>query len=404
MSLEKTVTPLKKDEELKFDGERFVPGSGVEITYHHWLRYFFAQQLAADKRVLDVASGEGYGAQFLAGVAKKVDAFDISAEAVAHARATYGDNPRLSFTRSDIERFFNDAKPESYDLVTAFEVIEHVDERLQLVLLEGIHRVLAPGGVALISTPDKRLYSDAKLMKNPFHVREMYRDEFSELVGKIFAQVRIYDQLSYTGSAITEAGATHAGLCELGWTDQLLLKGKLHSGIRAGGEYLIALVSKQPIAATAESSVMLDRSRKLVGEELYTRQVELDERKRTESEARVEISHLRDLVADLEKQIAELKRVWVPPEEANRREAMLGATVDHLLAVIQRNAAEGAQVQVPLLRSEVSHWRAMYEREHEQFEALRSLVSVQLVQRAKRVWDRVPLLKNAFKAVVKKVI
>src|SRR5712664_1891512 len=176
----------------------------LEISDHHWLRYFFALQFAQDKRVLDVASGEGYGSAYLASVAKKVDGFDADAEAVAHARSVYGDNPHVSFTRADIDGFFRDANPESYDLVTAFEIIEHVDERAQLALLEGIHRVLAPGGVAIISSPDKQLYSDVKLSKNPFHVREMYRDEFATLLGRVFPAVRMFEQLTYTGSALFE--------------------------------------------------------------------------------------------------------------------------------------------------------------------------------------------------------
>src|SRR6267143_3291842 len=167
---QETVTSLKRaGEELQFDGERFVPGAAVEISYHHWLRYFFALQFAQDKRVLDVASGEGYGSAYLASRAARVDGFDVNADAVNHATKVYGDNPRLLFTHSDIDGFFRDAAPASYDLVTAFEVIEHVDERSQLELLDGIHRVLAPGGVALISSPDKQLYSDVRLQKNPFH-------------------------------------------------------------------------------------------------------------------------------------------------------------------------------------------------------------------------------------------
>jgi SAM-dependent methyltransferase len=416
MPQDQNVTPLKKDEELRFDGERFVPGAGVEITYHHWLRYFFARQLAQEKRVLDVASGEGYGAGYLAGFAKKVDAFDISAEAVAHARAVYGDNPRISFTRADIEGFFKDASPESYDLVTAFEVIEHVDERLQLALLGGIHRVLAPGGAAVISTPDKQLYSDAKLMKNPFHVREMYREEFSQLLSRVFPHVRIYEQLSYTGSAVTEAGATHGDLCEIGWTDQLRLKGRIQPGVRGGGEYLIALVSKQPLAEGVESAVMLDRSRKLIGEEVYTRQVELDVRKRTESEARAEASHLRDVVADMEKQIAEIRKVWLDPDEAIRRDAearhreeMLKETIDRLLGVVARNAVEVAEAprnraELDRVRGELDHLRGLLEAERQGLDNLRSMISMRLIGKAKRVWDRVPFLKNAVKAVVKKLV
>src|SRR5712691_8135384 len=124
--------------ELEFDGERFVPGAGVEITYHHWLRYLFAAQFAAGKRVLDVASGEGYGAAALAETAAQVNGFDADEAAVAHARAAYRDHPRLSFRCAKIDEYFASAPPESYDLVTAFEIIEHVDERTQLRLLEGI--------------------------------------------------------------------------------------------------------------------------------------------------------------------------------------------------------------------------------------------------------------------------
>lgn len=415
MSQDKSVTQLKLEEELPFDGERFIPGAGVEITYHHWLRYFFARQLAREKRVLDVASGEGYGASYLSGFAKSVDAFDLSADAVAHARVVYADNPRLSFTQADLEGFFKEATPESYDLVTAFEVIEHVEEPLQLALLEGIRRVLAPGGVALISTPDKQLYSDVKLMKNPFHVREMYREEFSQLLTRVFPQVRIYEQLSYTGSAITEAGATHGELCEMGWTDLLRLKGRVEPGVRGGGEYLIALVSNQPIAAGTENAVMLDRSRKLVSEEVYTRQAELDERKRTESEARAEVSHLRGVVAKMEKenaeikQEAEIKKMWQDPDEAARRDAMLNGTIDRLIGVIARDAVERAEMQRKAaerdqLRGELNRLRLLLEREEQQLAALRSLVSVQLIGKAKRVWDRVPFVKNAVKAVVKKLV
>lgn len=386
MAQEQNVTPLN---ELAFDGERFVPGAGVEITYHHWLRYHFAAQFAPDKRVLDVASGEGYGAAYLAGVAKSVQGFDLSAEAMAHARATYGDNPRVTFVRADIETFFREAQLASFDVVTAYEVIEHVDEQLQMALLEGIAKVLAPGGIALISTPDRQLYSDAKLMKNPFHVREMYRDEFAELVGKVFPHVRVFDQLTYTGSAVVEGGATSARLCEMGWTDLLRLKGKLHGQVRGGGEYVIAVVSKDPLPAEIDNSMLLDRSRRLIGEEL-------DEVKRSER-------HARDMIEDLHKQIAAIKEVWIPPEEGMRlarREAMLSATIDHLLQVIERNAVERAQGNA----DDVEHWRAAYAREKQQLDELKGMVSMRLVGKAKQVWDRFPMVKRVVKAVVKKIV
>ena len=51
---------------LEFTGERFTPECVREIWYEHWHRYAFALPLAAGKRVLDAACGEGYGSALLA--------------------------------------------------------------------------------------------------------------------------------------------------------------------------------------------------------------------------------------------------------------------------------------------------------------------------------------------------
>jgi len=405
-----TIMSLKPaTEELEFNGERFIPGAAVEISYHHWLRYFFALQFAQDKRVLDVASGEGYGSAYLASVAKKVDGFDASAEAVAHARSVYGDNPRVSFTRADIDGFFRDTNPESYDLVTAFEIIEHVDERAQLALLEGIHHVLAPGGVAIISSPDKQLYSDVKLSKNPFHVREMYRDEFATLLGRVFPAVRMFEQLTYTGSALFESGATRADVCEMAWIDLIHLKGRCQGGLRGAGEYLVAAVAKKEFEGMIESAVILDRARKLIGEEVYSKHLEVEERKRNEQEARTEARKLRAELDDVKAQLAAIRAAWVDPDEVARRDAIHQAVIDRLLGIVARNAGEMAEAQRALvepykLRIEVQRLREELESERRQHAALRGMVSVRLVHRAKRVWDRVPFLRDAVKSLARKVV
>src|SRR5262249_47859927 len=75
---------------LEFSGERYVPSQPGEIAYEHWHRYAFASLYAAGKVVLDVASGEGYGASLLAQTASRVHGADISPEAVSHARESYG--------------------------------------------------------------------------------------------------------------------------------------------------------------------------------------------------------------------------------------------------------------------------------------------------------------------------
>ena len=75
---------------LDWTGERLVTDvEGVFGVAEHLHRYAMAQQLAKDKIVLDLASGEGYGTNLLSDVAKYVTGVDISDEAVQHANKKY---------------------------------------------------------------------------------------------------------------------------------------------------------------------------------------------------------------------------------------------------------------------------------------------------------------------------
>ena len=74
---------------MEFDGERFIPELEGEIKYEHLHRYAIAMEFAAGKSVLDIASGEGYGAALLARHARSVVGVDIDSEAVEHARTKY---------------------------------------------------------------------------------------------------------------------------------------------------------------------------------------------------------------------------------------------------------------------------------------------------------------------------
>jgi SAM-dependent methyltransferase len=173
-------------EPLEFTGERFTPECVREIWYEHMHRYVLAGELVQGKRVLDAACGEGYGAYHLAGRAAAVTAVDISPETIAHARGRYRlDN--LFFQVADCRALpFTDGQ---FDCIVSFETLEHLEEQAQM--LAEFRRVLASDGFLLISSPDKAVYSGQLNYDNPFHVRELYRQELEELLAGQFPAVRL---------------------------------------------------------------------------------------------------------------------------------------------------------------------------------------------------------------------
>lgn len=163
----------------------------------HLHRYAVAAQLAKDKDVLDIASGEGYGSNLLCQTAKSVIGVDISSEAVVHARKKYM-NVNLEFRQGSADKI--PLQDWSVDIVVSFETIEHHD--LHDKMLEEIKRVLRPEGIAIISSPDKLNYSDIPNYSNPFHVKELYKEEFVSLINKYFKYSTFYNQKNISGSLI----------------------------------------------------------------------------------------------------------------------------------------------------------------------------------------------------------
>ncbi len=198
---------------IEFTGERVVPGQvDVDLWNEHLARYAFAARLAAGKRVLDAGCGTGYGCAVLAERASSVTGLDIAPEAIAHARE-HSAAPQVTFLEgSCLAMPLPDA---AFDLVISFEVIEHLED-WHAFLLES-RRVLAPGGVFLLSTPNRNYYAEARSVSgpNPFHVHEFTFDEFGAALGALYPHVHLFLQNHVEGIAFQPAPADGHGLPEL---------------------------------------------------------------------------------------------------------------------------------------------------------------------------------------------
>lgn len=188
----------------EFTGERVVPGEvEADLWNEHFGRYTFAARLSRMKRVLDAGCGMGYGCAELARAAASVVGVDISGEAVASARERYA-LPRVTFLQGSCAALpFRTA---SFDLVVAFELIEHLREWRDF--LTEARRVLAPGGQCLISTPNRDYYTDSRGRSgpNPFHHHEFSFEEFRQELLAVFPHVALFLQNHVDGFVFQPAG------------------------------------------------------------------------------------------------------------------------------------------------------------------------------------------------------
>ncbi|WP_321474015.1 methyltransferase domain-containing protein [uncultured Paludibaculum sp.] len=177
---------------VEFTGERLVPGQvDQDLLNEHLSRYAFAARLARHKRVLDIACGMGYGSFELSKHAAKVVGLDVSDEAVVAASERYQAS-NLQFLTAPAQHIPLD--DQSFDLIVAFEVIEHLSD--WDALLAEARRLLAPGGQFIVSTPNKEYYAETRreVGPNPFHVHEFEYGEFHAELSRFFPSVTMFLQ------------------------------------------------------------------------------------------------------------------------------------------------------------------------------------------------------------------
>jgi len=169
-------------------GERVIPresGNWKNMNEYlmylrHLAAYTYAQPLAANRVVLDLGCGTGYGTQLLAESSALVAGLDRSLEWVLQVSSSYD---RAQFLWADAVYLpFTDR---TFNLVTSFQVIEHILDTDRYI--QEIWRVLAGGGCLVISTPNKCLrLLPFQPPRNPLHIREYSPKELSTLLSRYF--------------------------------------------------------------------------------------------------------------------------------------------------------------------------------------------------------------------------
>jgi len=186
---------------MKFTGERHLPQIENANALSHYHRYYFVlNQIDLEgKVVLDIACGEGYGANILSGKAKLVYGVDISSETIDHARKAYF-KEKIKFLVASVASVPLEDK--SVDIVVSFETIEHHNQHIQM--MQEIKRVLKYDGILIISSPNKGYYEKYYPgFINEYHVKELYQEEFKNLIKQYFKHTNIFIQNNVEGSFIS---------------------------------------------------------------------------------------------------------------------------------------------------------------------------------------------------------
>jgi SAM-dependent methyltransferase len=245
--------------------------------------------------VLDAGCGVGYGSAMLARAgAGEVVGLDLSAEAIEAARKAAPAN--ASFVVGDVHALPFAAG--RFELVVCFEVIEHVESQDDVIA--ELARVLAPGGVLAISSPNRDVYPAG----NPHHLHEYVPEELRSAVAAHFEHVQLRRQHAWLASAVLDD--EQAADASLQPRDDVRVAKTL--GRDPGSEpFTIALASREPLPATTGGVLLSALADAALGAELEHARTDIAALRLVEAGLRKDAA---TLLGELDDKRAELRSVY----------------------------------------------------------------------------------------------
>jgi len=151
----------------------------IEVGDQHSFHYGLATKyIKENDKLLDIACGDGHGLLYLSDYAKHVIGADISSEVILRAKEKCKKIYNIQLYVEDVTNMT--FKDNTFDVVTSFETIEHVNPELYL---NEIRRVLKPGGRFILSTPQNCL---GHIPINAGHNHEYSLEEIRNITSKYF--------------------------------------------------------------------------------------------------------------------------------------------------------------------------------------------------------------------------
>lgn len=181
------------------DQDSAFPSLNAPFFSEHLARYYYVKDFVNSKEVLDLACGQGYGSYILSENAKQITSGDLNLKNLEFAKNNYSKEniKHIQIDATKLEKF-----EKKFDVIVAFEVIEHIFPEQTGPFLNGISRALKEGGVAFISTPNHDVVLKSGVEVPAFHINNFSAAQLNKELKKYFSKVEMIGQVKKRKSVL----------------------------------------------------------------------------------------------------------------------------------------------------------------------------------------------------------